>query len=388
MTRPDDAAVPTSPTVDALTELTAARVEADQLREAMAGRAYIEQAKGILMAVHRIDGNAAFALLRERSQRSNTRLRDVAAAFVAAQAELLVTAANPPPGPVEGVHGTQRPSRDFEAAFVHAPIGMAVADEAGVLEMVNPALARLLGGTPEALEGSSLLDAVHPEDLGAAREAQLSMLARPERTAVLRLRLRDAAGDYVPATVSVAKVPGPDGSVTQLVLHVEDDTDHQDQAEVLRSLALHDPLTGLPNRALFTERLEHGWARHHRAAAPISLLFCDVDEFKSVNDTHGHPVGDTVMVALAQRLRAGVRPGDTAARLGGDEFVVLCEDADPTTAAAVAQRLTRSLGEPVEVGGVSVSVSVSIGWATSTPDQDVAALIRAADDAMYRVKRA
>ncbi len=95
---------------------------------------------------------------------------------------------------------------------------------------------------------------------------------------------------------------------------------------------MHDPLTGLANRTLFLERLEHGAARHHRSGTVMSVLFCDVDIVKAVNDTHGYPAGDTVLVVLADRLQTHPRPGDTAAHLGGDEFAVLCENTDSSTA--------------------------------------------------------
>lgn len=277
---------------------------------------------------------------------------------------------------------------DFQSAFNHAPIGIAISDPYGVLLTVNPVLAGLLGNTPERLVGTTLFDATHPEDLAAAHAACDGLRFGPELTVVLGVRLRDATGAWVPVTVSTAKVPGGDASAANLVMHVEDITYHHTLAEQLRHQAMHDPLTNLPNRALFLQRLTHGLDRHRRTAAPLSVLFCDVDDFKAVNDTHGHPGGDAVLLALADRLRAGLRAGDTAARLGGDEFAVLCENTDTATARLVVDRLTAGLGAPVDVDGQAVTVAVSIGSATSAFGEplDPVALLKAADTAMYTVK--
>jgi diguanylate cyclase (GGDEF)-like protein len=150
--------------------------------------------------------------------------------------------------------------------------------------------------------------------------------------------------------------------------------------------AFHDSLTGLPNRALFLDRMEHAHARSRRSGAPIAVLFMDLDAFKMVNDSLGHAAGDELLVLVAGRLRRWLRPSDTAARFGGDEFAVLLEDLEHSSAAPrVADRILESLREPFTIQGQEVRVGASIGIATSAmPGSDD--LLRNADLAMYRAK--
>nr|WP_231134916.1 bifunctional diguanylate cyclase/phosphodiesterase [Motilibacter deserti] len=164
--------------------------------------------------------------------------------------------------------------------------------------------------------------------------------------------------------------------------------------QAIRAQALHDPLTGLPNRSLLLDRLEHALATARRDGSRVGLLFCDVDRLKPVNDLLGHAAGDGLLLALAERLRGAARSGDTVARFGGDEFVVLCPDlADEREALAIAGRLLTAVGQPLALGGQELRPSLSIGVALSSPGREgpapataAAVLLRDADDAMYRSK--
>jgi len=160
------------------------------------------------------------------------------------------------------------------------------------------------------------------------------------------------------------------------------------QAE-LRHQAFHDPLTGLANRALFTDRLRHGLALHRRDLRPLTLLYCDLDGFKQVNDELGHDAGDDVLRAAAERLRAATRAGDTVARMGGDEFAILLEDGGEV--GDVADRILEAFAQPTFVGRHPVGLAVSIGIADLDPAAaplDPAALLKRADAAMYVAKQA
>jgi diguanylate cyclase (GGDEF)-like protein/PAS domain S-box-containing protein len=154
----------------------------------------------------------------------------------------------------------------------------------------------------------------------------------------------------------------------------------------MRYDALHDPLTGLANRTLLYDRLHHALAQSERDDAETGVLFIDLDNFKQVNDEHGHRVGDELLSALGARLQDAVRPADTVARIGGDEFVVVCEHADEAGALALADRLEAAIGVPVTADGTEHRLSASIGVAIGHDDPDT--LIREADAAVYRAKAA
>ena len=152
-------------------------------------------------------------------------------------------------------------------------------------------------------------------------------------------------------------------------------------------LARHDPLTGLPNRALFSDRVQLAVALCRRSPRPMAVLFIDLDGFKGVNDSLGHDAGDQLLIAVAQRLRQCVRPGDTVGRLGGDEFAVLLQEMrTDASAPEVADRILAALSEPLRIGGTDVAVGASIGIALRNDDEDASTLLRHSDLAMYRAK--
>jgi diguanylate cyclase (GGDEF)-like protein len=158
--------------------------------------------------------------------------------------------------------------------------------------------------------------------------------------------------------------------------------------EQLSHRSLHDPLTGLANRALFEQLLDQAVARSRRSHHLAAVLFLDLDHFKSVNDRHGHQVGDDLLAAVAARVHAALRPGDTLARFGGDEFVALCEDLSEAQAAeTIADRIGDVMAEPFLIAGRALSMTASVGIAVfgrgdDTPER----LLRNADDAMYAAK--
>ena len=172
------------------------------------------------------------------------------------------------------------------------------------------------------------------------------------------------------------------------VLNAKAREDVQSTVRRLHHLSMHDPLTGLPNRLLFEERIEHAARRAERSHASAAVLFADLDHFKDVNDTYGHHVGDELLRAVGHRLRGLLRPGDTLARFSGDEFVVLCEDlSSPTDVDGLAARVYNTMATPFVLSSVSLSVTASVGIAFAGPGEDVSnQLVVAADRAMYVVK--
>ncbi len=156
----------------------------------------------------------------------------------------------------------------------------------------------------------------------------------------------------------------------------------------LQHQAFHDPLTNLPNRTLFSDRLEHATARAARGTTSLAVLFLDLDGFKRINDHHGHAVGDRLLQAVGTRMKETVRESDTVARLGGDEFVVLVEDIDGLDSARrTAERISKSLNRPFVIDGIPHSISASIGVAfCSAGESRSEDMLREADQAMYAAK--
>jgi diguanylate cyclase (GGDEF)-like protein len=168
---------------------------------------------------------------------------------------------------------------------------------------------------------------------------------------------------------------------------MQDITDRKALEEQVEYRAFHDALTGLANRSLFLDRLDHALDVRQRTGMPIALLYLDVDDFKAVNDTLGHTVGDDLLVQVAGRIRDAVRAGDTVARLGGDEFAVLLEDTDTEGAARAAEAVLHSLLEPLVLHGAHVLVRASVGVVVAQRSMDTEELLRRADIAMYAAKR-
>jgi diguanylate cyclase (GGDEF)-like protein/PAS domain S-box-containing protein len=265
-------------------------------------------------------------------------------------------------------------------------------DHDGLIVEWNRAAEDMFGWPVTEAMGRRLVGtAISPSDRAAVDvglvDADLSDVADAMIPARLTMTGIHRNGREFPIEASF--IPLPDGGgPTRFRAFIRDITDQVAYEKQLADQALTDSLTGLPNRALFVDRLREAVARLRRRRAGLAVLFIDVDSFKVVNDSLGHAVGDDLLVALAQRLQAHLRPGDTLARFGGDEFVVLCESLEEaTTAADLAERLLGSLELPLPLGDRRHHVAVSIGIApVDDPTADPEEIIRNADTAMYRAK--
>jgi diguanylate cyclase (GGDEF)-like protein/PAS domain S-box-containing protein len=287
----------------------------------------------------------------------------------------------------------QLPPADRRSAFANAPMGVALATPEGVLVDANPALAAMLGRTPEELLGQSVLELAHPEASALARAAHARLLAAEDGPMRLETTLVRSDGTDVPVQVTASWVPeSPDGLPAHLVVIVEDITERKALEAQLVHRSLHDPLTGLPNRLLFRDRLRHALTRGQRECTPTALLIIDLDGFKAVNDRLGHPMGDLLLVQAAERLRSVLRASDTAARLGGDEFAIVCETTGSAEAEVLAHRVRATGEEPFVLRGEQATVGVSIGIGCVPGGEDAAGafdrVIREADHAMYADKAA
>ncbi|MDQ1397545.1 MAG: hypothetical protein QOG64_2804, partial [Acidimicrobiaceae bacterium] len=198
---------------------------------------------------------------------------------------------------------------------------------------------------------------------------------------------RTTAGPLDPEEMAAAQTLADVASA--YLLNARARVDLEESTERARQDSLHDALTGLPNRALLIQRLEHAMLRGRRSKKTVAILFADLDLFKSINDTYGHHVGDELLVAIAHRLSAVLRPGDTLARLAGDEFVILCEDLeDASQVEPLAARIQDALGQPFVLSEAEVRVTASVGIAFAGRGADIPEqVLQDADVAMYQVKR-
>jgi diguanylate cyclase (GGDEF)-like protein/PAS domain S-box-containing protein len=263
-----------------------------------------------------------------------------------------------------------------------------ITDRVGRILYLNRS-ARQFVGAPltGSVEGMEMLDRFPPSQLDLLGGAVFDSLAADGmwygELAVVR-----HDGVTVPVLAQLLSHTDERGEVEFFSGVLHDISTSKRYESQLAHQAAHDPLTGLPNRTLLLDRLGLALDRAARHGTHIAVLFLDLDHFKVVNDSLGHEAGDELLVIVAARLREAVRPGDTIARFGGDEFVVLCEDLDGRNdAVAVAERMSRIVGQPLSLGGSEVFVGVSIGIALPDGENpDPGALIRDADAAMYRSK--
>ncbi|MFI1659358.1 putative bifunctional diguanylate cyclase/phosphodiesterase [Streptomyces sp. NPDC020472] len=268
-----------------------------------------------------------------------------------------------------------------------------IAAPTGTLRYVSPAASGVYGRDADELIGSELSSLIHPEDLGAVvHEVRRFLAVSPaeEPTTRIECRFRSGRGDWLNVESTVNRHQGG------LIFNSRDVTERVRLQAQLQHNAEHDPLTDLPNRALFTRRVRQALSGRRSSDPGTAVLFIDLDGFKGVNDRLGHQAGDDLLVQAARRLHDSVRAGDTAARLGGDEFAALIlgdggrdRAARQSQVQEIADRLRLTLSQPYRVdGGNEVRVAASIGVAFAEPGIEAGDLLRNADLAMYRAKAA
>ncbi len=260
----------------------------------------------------------------------------------------------------------------------------------GIITYCSPSVAAL-GHEPADLEGSPEHDLIHPSDL-AGRDAALCGTAAENPTAPpieLRMRHRDGTWHWF-ETVQVNRLDDP--QIKGIVSNARDVTARKAENAQLREHTMRDPLTGIPNRLALLERLDVALARVGRSRDVVAVLFCDLDDFKVVNDGYGHQYADHLLLEIAHRLQHLQRQSDTVARVGGDEFVVVCEGLhDAAESTVIASRIRAAIERPIAIDGRECLMTMSIGIATvdgrTGERSDAATLLRNADAAMYQAKR-
>jgi diguanylate cyclase (GGDEF)-like protein/PAS domain S-box-containing protein len=262
-------------------------------------------------------------------------------------------------------------------------------DRQGVISYQSPAAERVWGFGPHQLVGTRFAALVHPDDQpGVEMLLASALVAAADTTLHDELRLHRPDNVWRTADLVVSNLL-EDAGVAGIVATFRDVTERKAIESQLAQMALHDALSGLPNRALFLNRLEHALISVDEGSPPLAVLFLDLDDFKVVNDSLGHMAGDELLIAVGHRLQQSIRPSDTVARLGGDEFTVLLEDLSaPSEALETADRIGSALREPFVIEGRELVVRCSIGIALNDGGgkSDAEGLLRKADMAMYQAK--
>ncbi|HTU32019.1 MAG TPA: EAL domain-containing protein [Solirubrobacteraceae bacterium] len=281
----------------------------------------------------------------------------------------------------------------LSALFEGASLGIMYLDRGGVIQEANPAVAELLGVDVASLIGDELAAHLHADDTDRLRTGLATL-----HTEVVDIEVRCVSGTGVTRWCHLRAAPerDPDGDARGVAAMIEDVTEHRRaqeelvrQAELNQHMALHDPLTGLPNRVLFGERIEQAIRHARRNGDQLAVVLMDLDRFKEVNDSLGHPAGDELLVAVAERVRGAIRDSDTLARLGGDEFgLLLPELRSMADVEPVLARVRSALEVPITVHTLPLAVEASIGVAVwPAHGENAQILIQHADVAMYEAKR-
>jgi len=273
----------------------------------------------------------------------------------------------------------------FELGFEQSTLGVAIADLSGIATRVNPAFCTLVGRPRDQLIGRSWIEYAHPDDLTRV-DAVPGRVTAGHETYADEGRFLRPDGSVAWASAHVTLVRDEAGEPSYYFAQLQDITDRKQMEQDLAHQSLHDSLTGLPNRALLGDRLIHGLAGSRRRGSHLGVIFLDVDNFKLVNDSLGHAVGDDLLKWAAGRISGAIRAGDTVARVGGDEFVVVCDDISAIEMEQIADRVLGALSRPWQVADQELSVTASLGVAVADAATTPESLLRDSDAAMHRAK--
>jgi diguanylate cyclase (GGDEF)-like protein/PAS domain S-box-containing protein len=277
----------------------------------------------------------------------------------------------------------------FRLAMVESPQGMTILDLERRFVEVNPALCRILDRDRHWLLSHSIADVVHPQDAAADLAARRSLLGGEHEYVTAERRFIRGDGDVVWIQHSIGLLRDHSGDPVSYVSHMQDITTTRHAAAQMAYQAAHDRMTGLLNRGELTDRLEGALTQKARTGTRIAVLYCDVDNLKTVNDGLGHAAGDALLLATGNRIASSVRDSDTVARVGGDEFVVILDRIrDLTGAEHIATHIHEAVNAPLQFEGTTLNPKLSIGVTIAETDQHVDDVLRDADDALYAAKTA
>lgn len=283
-----------------------------------------------------------------------------------------------------------RESEERFRSLVHnASDLITVIDVDTTIRYQSPSIERTLGYDSDEIVGQKLSDFLHIDDVARTLATLNGAMNQADALVTLEVRIRHRDGSWRHIEL-IGTDQCQNAAIRGFVLNMRDVTERKSLEQQLRHQALHDPLTKLANRTRFADRLEHALLRSGRTGHQVAVLFMDLDNFKGVNDSLGHTVGDKLLTEVAERVEACLRPGDTVARLGGDEFAILVDDIQtPETAVVVTQRVFEAMDAPFVLEGKELLVRASVGIAINHQGgepADADSLLRDADVAMYVAK--
>jgi diguanylate cyclase (GGDEF)-like protein/PAS domain S-box-containing protein len=287
----------------------------------------------------------------------------------------------------EDLHRRRSEAR-FRSLVAHSSDLIAVLDRTGTVVYQSPSIEEVLGYTADEVMNTRFDVLVRPSDRARLMQVVDGSDARLGGSGMVECSLRSRAGEWLQFEIRHTNLLD-DEHVQGIVLNCRDISERKLFEDQLAHQAFHDPVTGLANRALFADRVQHALARATREQSTVGVIFIDLDDFKTINDSLGHASGDAVLQEVAHRMRAAVRPTDTVARFGGDEFAVLVEEVQRSQEAVdVAERVLEALNTPIDTGHKELFVGASVGLCLTNGDLvDAADLLRNADVAMYMAKR-
>jgi diguanylate cyclase (GGDEF)-like protein/PAS domain S-box-containing protein len=290
---------------------------------------------------------------------------------------------------ITGRVSTQEQLRIQSTALEAAANGILITNNNGEIIWVNPAVSKLTGYSAEEIIGNTpSMFKSGKQEPHVYKDLWETILSGQAWHSQLINRHKD--GSFYIVETTITPVMRPDGEIARFIAIMQDVTERVQTEEILQRMATHDPLTRLPNRVLFSDRLQHALSHANRYQRMVAVLFVDLDEFKPINDQYGHALGDLLLQAVAQRLLENIRDSDTAARIGGDEFVILLENlADRHSATLVAEKMLKALSSPFNIQSHDLHIACSIGISIFPDDsQDGDELLKFADQAMYAAKQA
>jgi diguanylate cyclase (GGDEF)-like protein/PAS domain S-box-containing protein len=333
----------------------------------------------------RVPFDAVYRIVRTDSEERTVRARVVAEIGDDGGLVKLVGTIMDETDRIESERERQAAETRFEIGFEQSAIGSVIADLTGISIRVNAALCRLLGRPASELLGRRMGTNSPPDQIPLG-DLMRARLAAGYDTYVGERRYLRPDGSTLWVACHLSLVRDEAGEPQYFFTQLLDLTARKQMEQELAHQALHDSLTGLPNRTLLTDRLVHGLAGSRRRGAQLGVIFVDVDRLKEVNDSLGHTAGDELLRHVGRQISSAIRPGDTVARIGGDEFVVVCDSVSARETEDIAERVLRALSEPCDRAGQEMQTTASLGIAIADERATPESLLRDADAAMYRAK--